>query len=210
MARASNVVLGPRRWVGRCRRASQPPRGGTLAGRGSALYRRTMILVTGISGVGKSYTVERVVAAAAGLEHVRASELLARAGRPVSFPTPSEMEENQRILCQLLTERDSAAGGGLVLDGHAILETRDGPRPTPSWIFDAVPISAFLCVQDDPEVVAIRREAKHGRQEVTRVRALQEAEETYSRNQANRLGVPFHVVRSGDVEGFRALVKPLS
>lgn len=169
-----------------------------------------MILVTGISGVGKSYTAERVVAAAPNLKHVRASELLVQAGRPVSFPTPSEMEENQRVLCRLLAEKDAVAGGKLVLDGHAILETRDGPRPTPSWIFDALPISVVLCVQDDPAVVAVRREAKHGRQEETQVRALQEAEEDYSLSQARRLGVPFHVVRSGDVESFRTLLRGLS
>lgn len=166
-----------------------------------------MILVTGISGVGKTYTIEAYVARFPEFVRVSAGELLKRAGRRTAVDDPEYAVENQRALLDLLFSQVMPPLSRIILDGHAVIESSDGrifEVPTP--VVMALRPRAVVTICDNNTDVWERRRGKRVLQDPNWTASVQTAEIERSRTWARLLRVPFNTVTSGDVEAFSAIV----
>jgi adenylate kinase len=87
---------------------------------------------------------------------------------------------NQIALSSALADLEKRSGLSLIIDGHAVLETVDGPVETSFSEYQELPISMIVNIRDDAEVVAIRRIEKGKDNSAEDVSLLQDAEEDSS------------------------------
>lgn len=85
-----------------------------------------MILVTGVSGVGKTHTIQAFMSSSDSYKYVRASQVLTDLGRPTRNLTQLDVAENQKVLRREIAFMAEAFGDKLLVDGHACIETNDG------------------------------------------------------------------------------------
>jgi adenylate kinase len=164
-----------------------------------------MIFVAGVSRSGKSHTID-AFAADRNYLHIRASDLLREAGRPLGPLSRAQAEENQHVLVKLLMEPAKRCFRMTILDGHVMIETTDGPFPLPDWVFDQLRPTSIICITDDPGAIAERR-AEQGRVFDRReIERLQQIEVQCARDQASRMCIRYHEVRANDVCSFARAV----
>ncbi|WP_159725925.1 AAA family ATPase [Methylosinus sp. Ce-a6] len=159
-----------------------------------------MFLVTGVSGVGKTYTINAARQLRRNYGYARASELLLQLGRPIQNLSPNEAIENQRALIDEMVGLDAHFGGRLIFDGHAMIETGKGPLPVWPELGTQLPLDAIIAIVDDPGQIAIRRVEKGKRNSEVEVSVLQDIEIAASREWACISGVPLAIIQSGDVQ----------
>jgi len=161
-----------------------------------------MILVTGISGVGKTYTIERFVELSPNYRYGRASKILAELGRPTTNLTREMLIENQVALHDTIRELALRHGDRLILDGHAVLEDDNSSILEVAELFPDVPIAAIVLIDDDPSVLQERRRSKGRPDSEIEIRHLQALERKMSAEWAASIDARFHVVKSGDLADF--------
>jgi len=167
-----------------------------------------MILVTGVSAVGKTHMINHFVEQHPYYMRLTASQALREAGRPVADLDRQTALNNQLMLPHLLRPRDGLAAGRLILDGHAAIETMEGAVPVPDEVVEQLPLSAILLVVDAYDRMATRRQAKGRPTDPALLQRLQELERNLSLRWAAALAVPFREIRSGDHERFQEAVLP--
>ena len=113
-----------------------------------------MILVTGVSNSGKTYTLERLVQAVPSFRYVRASAILRLLSRPISDLTVEAAVENQDALVAELSRLGILSDDDAVLDGHATVETTSGTLPIPDRTFDALAPRAIVHVVSPPALIS--------------------------------------------------------
>lgn len=86
-----------------------------------------LAIICGLSGSGKSYLIESANVASHGLTVVKASDLLRNGGYPTTNLQASDVSKNQRYIVDQLIGL-SACHRRIVLDGHLLIETREGPQ----------------------------------------------------------------------------------
>ena len=161
-----------------------------------------MILVTGVSSSGKTHTLELLVRATPDFRHVRASEMLRSLGRPVENLTVEAALVNQTSLVAELGRLKLLSDQRTVLDGHATVDTASGTLPLPDETFDALAPRMIAHIEADPASIAKRRACRGLSWDANEVAERQSVERTHARAQAQRLGVPFCEIPSGDVNAF--------
>ncbi|MGV1914229.1 AAA family ATPase [Rhizobium sp. 22-785-1] len=161
-----------------------------------------MILVTGVSGVGKTYTIERFVAAVPGYVYARASAILQKRGRPVRSLSTEEVIENQKVLRDEIRLLASEHGDALIVDGHAIVEEGNSSTISVTHLFADVPIKQIVIIEDDHAQLAMRRALKGKSTDEAEIRKLQALELAASGEWAEARGARFGRVRSGDLKAF--------
>lgn len=173
----------------------------------------TVIFVGGVHGVGKS-TCCTGVARATGCLHVTASEIIRRERADAiaaSGKLVADVEGNQDLLIRGFRTLQSEAGAAsILLDGH--FAVRDGQghiQPVPVEVFSALGIGHFVCLADEPHLIAARIAQRDGSMpDAHDIAELQDAELQNARLVASFLGMPFVLLRGGDADGLRLLVSP--
>jgi adenylate kinase len=182
------------------------------------IERRTpTILVFGVSGVGKTQTLDRVVAQLPGSVTWRASEIIGVARNTLDpealrkLPL-DEIRRSQELLLQGFTERRSASPNLLVLlDAHSVIDTESGLVDIPVEVAARLGPSGIIHVSDDVARILERRLGDQ--QRVRPARSLGQLEEYQQRSVASSrlysatLGVPLIEVRSGDRDAFMEAVR---
>jgi len=163
-----------------------------------------MIFTTGISRSGKSSTIGQFIFGR-NFRHLKGSELLRKAGRPIRQISKATANENQRILLELL--KALPIDDMTIFDGHVLIETTEGIFPVPDWVFDGLMMSKMICIINDPEEIVASRGQQAWNVEVKDIEQLQEAERRYAISQAKRLTVPCFEVRAFDIAGFSAAIE---
>jgi adenylate kinase len=169
-----------------------------------------MFMVTGISGVGKTHTIQMVREIRPEYGYARASILLQAIGRPIKNLSPSQAYENQIALLSETSRLDATYSGNLIFDGHAIIETSSGPVAVWPQIGPEVPISAIIVVRDTPARLVERRVSKGKQDSTTEVEMLQELEIYESRKWAESVAAPLKIIKSGDVESLLSVLNAFS
>jgi adenylate kinase len=165
-----------------------------------------MILVTGISAVGKTYTISEFTGSNPAYRRVTASEVLHGAGRPTRGIDREVALANQLLLPGLLDPIDRAASGRLILDGHAAVETSEGALPVPTEVIERLPISGIVLVTDQLEALTSRRRLKGRSTDLALMAQLQSMEQELSSRWAQIFGLRYREVRSGDHVAFSAAI----
>lgn len=161
-----------------------------------------MILVTGISGVGKTYTIERFVATVPSYVYARASAILQRHDRPIQSLSKENVIANQEVLKEEIRLLALEHGDALIVDGHATVEDEDNFAISVIHLFAELPIKTIVFIEDDRAQLAMRRAIKGKSTNETVVRKLQAFELAASREWAEARGARFGRVRSGDLKAF--------
>jgi adenylate kinase len=116
-----------------------------------------IIFVCGLSHSGKTTTIEAADVASIGFRHLRASAVLNSRNRPTLPLRASEVIPNQLVLVESILKDLAEVPGNVVLDGHLLIETVDGPQLVPEAHLDPLPISATILIQATPDEVVRRR-----------------------------------------------------
>jgi adenylate kinase len=116
-----------------------------------------LMFVCGLSKTGKSHLIEAAFAFGAKFRHSKASGLLRMAGRPLDRIDAYIMLENQKIFFQSALDMLAHTDETVVLAGHLVIETTDGPQLVPDTYLDALPVSKLLLIEDHPKAIAARR-----------------------------------------------------
>jgi adenylate kinase len=168
-----------------------------------------MIFVVGVSCAGKTYTVGRLLEWLPNFRRVSASGLLAELGRPLRPLSPEEALENQSVLAKALVDKGLADAARVLLDGHATIETTEGPLPVPDGWYDRLGFSAIIFLEASPADVAKRRAGRGLPWSLEEAARNQEFERAQARYQAERLGLQLFEVGPSDVDRLAARLEAL-
>jgi adenylate kinase len=162
-----------------------------------------MIFLAGISATGKTRAASQL-AASGKFIHVRASQLLVKAGCPIAQLTKAQAVQNQKKLLEILDVRPR--NSKVVLDGHATIETVEGMIDVPDWFFDQANVQKIICLVDSPENIVERRRIRGDSANRKDVNDAQQREAFAAKRQAERLRVDYREITAGDSEAFRRAI----
>lgn len=183
------------------------------------------ILVCGVSGVGKTHLINRVLQKIPDAVSLRASAIIG-ATRDNSDPEylralpTDELTRSQELLVRgFLERRCSLAGKRVLLDAHSVIDTG---HPTGQVILLEIPTdviarlepSGIIHVEDSVKRIAERRNLDAVRSRPARsfeqLDAYQVRSLTICKQYEGALGIPLMRVDSGDEEEFTRAIATLS
>jgi adenylate kinase len=163
---------------------------------------RMITFVCGLSKSGKSTLINQADVAKIPADHVRASELLRKLHRPTVDLRAANVLSNQDILVDWLDNSLRSNPRLIVLDGHLLLETLDGPQLVPDQALTRLPITHVICIRGEPKEVADRRRGLPLTQSVDEIRDLMAIEEILARRFARLIRARLSTIGSADVASF--------
>jgi adenylate kinase len=165
-----------------------------------------ILLVCGLSMSGKSTLIAKADLARLAVEHVRASAVLHALDRPTVGLAVTDLLANQVLLVEWLMQSLGGQPRSIILDGHLLVETADGPQLVPDNALRVLPIAGVIAIHDDPLLVSERRKETPLTTRIEEIQDLTTIEELQAKRFARLRGVEFAVVRAADVTGFEAMV----
>lgn len=165
-----------------------------------------IVFVAGLSKSGKSTRSHHAAARLDDLEYVSVSKLLARSGGVLPVRTFTDALLNQRLATDLLS-RGAAVRRHQLIDGHALIETSEGPMPVPDSFFEIVRPDLILYVHDEPDELRMRRVPHGMAQSARELAALMTMEQAVCERIAVRLGIPLDVLFGQTGDAFTAALK---
>jgi adenylate kinase len=158
-----------------------------------------IVFVCGLSKSGKSSLIESAIKSFPSFRHLRASRLLRRAGRPTELISSSEVMENQSVLVDCLTRESATGANGIILDGHFLIETVEGPVCLPLECLDALPLAAVFMIVADPAEIEQRRCGTSAQISAEEAARRIDTESFQAERLAIYRRIPFAKIRSGNV-----------
>lgn len=165
-----------------------------------------IVFVAGLSRSGKTSRSQYAATTLPNIEYLSVSQLLRSAGRKLPVRTIAEAIENQRYALEALTATPLQRTHRLV-DGHALIETVEGPMLVPDWFFDDLAPDIILLVYDRPEAIISRRLDISSEHRMLDVAALAKIEKAACERTASRLGIPLVELDAPSLEGFSDIVR---
>lgn len=155
-----------------------------------------MIFVSGIHGVGKTYFCN-TVREKLGIKSYTASQLI-EAKKNKSFLTDkrvSDVDINQIFLLEAIDELRQSEKE-FILDGHfCLLNTEGEISRIPKHTYSLLKPSSIILLTEKPEVIAERRYLRDGmQQELSEIKAFQDAEKNYAIEIAAYLGISIEIL----------------
>ncbi|NJO56796.1 MAG: AAA family ATPase [Rhodospirillales bacterium] len=178
-----------------------------------------VIGVFGISGVGKSWLASEVAARIPGALHLQGSALIKQG---LADPSVSSEElrrasgdhiiANQAILIAMFNRTIAEHSSSLVLlDGHLLIDTPAEMIEIPQEVIAALQLKLLVHVEDEPKQIAARRHGDAFRTRPVRGIDTIAAHQNRSRDLCKAygclLGIPMHIVESGDVDRLAAICR---
>jgi adenylate kinase len=169
-----------------------------------------IVFVCGLSKSGKSSLIESARKSFPSFQHLRASRLLHKAGRPTSQISSSEVTENQRVLVDLVKQELASGAHDVILDGHFLIETIEGPMVLPRECLDRLPLHAVFMVIADPAEIEKRRFGSSAQISSVEAASRIEMECIHAQRLAAHRGVTFAKIQSGNVADFTAKLQQVT
>jgi adenylate kinase len=145
------------------------------------------IFVGGLSKSGKTTCSRSAAECVPEVEYVSVSQLLEAAGCALPVATLSQGFANQGIAAQALLTHVQRRRHQIV-DGHALIETPEGPLLVPDKFFEAITPRQLIYIRDRPEQILRRRAS--GVATVAEIAALAQLEQAAFERIATRLDIP--------------------
>ena len=179
--------------------------------------RQQVVIVTGISGVGKTWLLERVAqmlpaqVLSAGRLIAEEQSLQTDLQVPYDDLRARDIDANQKVLAKAFKRRLDIDASIVLLDAHILVDTPLGLKFIACGVFVDIRPTMFLFIEDEPEQIQRYRSEDPSRCRPTRdAKALamqQEQAKSSAKDIATELCVPFHVLKAGDVEGVVQLLQ---
>lgn len=172
---------------------------------------QVIAIVTGLSGVGKSWLLKN----AQKLEPMQvlsAGSLIAEqlnADQPQSVEydglREQDIEANQRALGRGFLQHLDPRSQLVILDAHVVIDTPDQLEYIKTVVFSEIGVSLIIFLEDDPSRIVQNRLQDTLRKRPLRdknsIKAQQDIAKERAQMIAAELGVPWHILRAGDLEG---------
>ena len=159
------------------------------------------VFVAGLSRSGKTSRSQHAAANLPDIDYVSVSQLLRAAGGVFPVQTFADALVNQRRAADAL-QAASVTRPHQLIDGHALIETGEGPLFVPDWFFDQLAPDLIVCVYDRPEEILSRRPPMTSRNKAAEIAALSMMERAACERTAARLGIPVITLEAPSLEGF--------
>lgn len=159
------------------------------------------VFVAGLSRSGKTSRSRHAAANLPDLEYVSVSELLRMAGGVFPVRTITDGLLNQRRAADALQSAHATRPHQLI-DGHALIETDEGPLLVPDWFFDAVAPDLIIYICDRPDQILLRRPQIECHNNAMEIAALSAIERAACERISARMKIPTIVLREISVESF--------
>lgn len=155
-----------------------------------------MIFVSGVHGVGKTCFCN-MVKEKLGIKSYTASQLI-EAKKNKSFSTDkrvSDVDINQILLLEAIDELRQSEKE-FILDGHFCLLNAEGEiSRIPKNTYSLLKPSSIILLIEKPEIIAGRRHLRDGiHQELSEIKAFQDAEKDYAIEIAAQLDIPMEIL----------------
>jgi adenylate kinase len=160
-----------------------------------------IVFVAGLSRSGKTSRSQHAAATLRDIDYVSVSSLLRDAGRTLSVATIGEALENQRWATDAFRAA-SFRGRHVLIDGHALIETGEGPMLVPDWFFEELRPDVLMFVRDHAEAISSRRSGEASERQTAEIAALGMMEEGACERVASRLQIPLVTLTAPSLEDF--------
>jgi adenylate kinase len=182
------------------------------------MSRPIVIAICGLSGVGKTYLINRFLSANAHATRLSAGAVIAEA-RNTTDPEflrqlpVDELDLSQELLIAGLPRAIKDANSSLLLlDAHTVIDNgSDDMYVVANEVFTALRPDGIIHVEADPAAIARQREADRERARPHRTAEILSQQQTLSARRAQEiadaLGVWFKRVESGDFHTFEESLK---
>jgi adenylate kinase len=164
------------------------------------------VFVAGLSRCGKTSRSQYAAANLPDVEYVSVSQLLRTAGGVFPVETLADGQVNQRRAADAL-KSTSAARPHRLIDGHALIETGQGPMLVPDWFFDELAPDLLICVSERPEEILSRRSQTEGDRQPTEIAALAAMERAACERIGARLTIPVIALEAPSLEGVAEVLR---
>lgn len=165
-----------------------------------------IVLLCGLSKSGKTTLITNAALQDLGIEHVKASKILQERCRPTSCVQSNDIGPNQVALVSWLTAAMRQRPSKILLDGHLLIETTDGPQLLPDSSLAELPLSGLIHISIAPETVSKRRRGSGLTESVQEIGLLTEIERSAARRLACRRSIPLESLHVEDPANLRLLV----
>ena len=169
-----------------------------------------IVFACGLSKCGKTTTLLATKFPANEVRHVKASDLLRSRNRPTKNLRATDVIPNQSVLVESVLENLAKKPGLVILDGHLLIETIDGPQLVPERYLDPMPIVGVIVIESTPQDVVKHREKFSLALSVDEAANLMDLESIQAHRFARHRSVDFSVIKSGDTGAVREFVRRLA
>lgn len=159
------------------------------------------VFVAGLSRAGKSSRSQHAATNLPDVDYVSVSRLLQAAGGVFPVRTFNDGLANQRRAADALRAAQVTRPHWLI-DGHALIETGEGPLIVPDWFFDELAPDLIVYIYDRPEEILSRRPSMTSRNCAAEIAGLVTMERAACERTAARLGIPLITMMAPSLEGF--------
>jgi len=173
--------------------------------------KRKVVIVTGVSGVGKTWLLERVAqiltaqVLSAGRLIAEEQSLQSASRVPYDDLRAGDIDANQKALEKAFGRHIDINASIVLLDAHVLVDTPSGVKLIDSDVFSNIGPNMFLFIEDDPERIQRYRSKDSSRTRPVRSAQALAKQQAQAKSAAEviaaELCVPFHVLNAGDVEG---------
>lgn len=175
-----------------------------------------VVAVVGLSGVGKTSLITRI-ASELPLKHIQASTIIKQeqAMRQTEALTSEQLRLGDVLQNQfLLIDGFHRAIGGtdklIVLDGHVLIDGRDGVVEVPTDVFRRIGCQQFLIIEDEANRIYERRRSDSSRSRPVRSLAelcdQQRHSTQWAKQIASELCIRCSVLRPSDISKARQIL----
>lgn len=158
------------------------------------------IFVAGLSKSGKTTRSRYLTEQIADLDYVSVSSLL-KSVRALPVLTIQSALDNQRIATDLVLSQPRSSEHQLI-DGHALIETPEGPVIVPDYVFDEIAPDLIVYVRDNPEDILSRRKIAPALPTASEIASLADMEHAVCQRIASIRTVPLVVLASPTLQEF--------
>lgn len=159
------------------------------------------LFVAGLSKSGKTSRAQYAANRLPNIHYVSVSQMLRTFGGILPVQTLADGLINQRRAADDL----SALATGLphqLIDGHALIETGEGPLIVPDWFFSELAPDLMIYVYDRPHEISLRRDEGTSGQNIAEIAELITMEHAACSRIAKRLAIPLISLEAPSLEEF--------
>lgn len=167
------------------------------------------VFVAGVHGVGKSYLCNSFVNGKVIFES--ASSIIKSELKSPNWGVDKVVQHadaNQIALRQGLEKiRANNLCKNILLDGHFVLKTPAGLQPISFEVFSGLNLDAIVLVSDSADAVKQRILSRDSLKVVDDLEEFMSLEEDRAKEFSQKIGLPFHLVQSGDTNKFNQILE---
>jgi adenylate kinase len=156
-----------------------------------------IVIVCGLSGSGKSHLLDELDVEALGFIKIKASDILKSGNMPTTQLNINSVIINQRYLLSMIGKSD-IQNANVLLDGHLLIETSEGPALVPDSFVLGLPVAAILNIVADPVEILRRRPRKNSCP--NEIRELIQIEAAHARRLATKKKIFYRAIADGSVK----------